>query len=115
MANEVELKSIKDPYSIFLYAMDSPGNRSRYTTRLRCFFKFTGLEGMVEQCKTFVENSMRDRNWAYISIVNFLFMQKQRAEVRKLQVQLLEIMLRRYFSETNDILVPWKKITLGLP
>ena len=55
--------SEQDPYSLFLYAMNSPVTRDRYTTRLKRFFVFIGIEGtsIEERCRVFVE---KGRKWA---------------------------------------------------
>ncbi|MDQ3967655.1 MAG: hypothetical protein M3275_04570 [Thermoproteota archaeon] len=46
-----------EPYQDFLFAMDSPVTRERYSTRLRSFFVLIGVEGttMEERCRKFVE------------------------------------------------------------
>lgn len=106
MANELEIESITDPYTIFVYAMNSPITTNRYTTRLRRFFTFTGLEGTVqEQCKIFVDKSRRDSNWAYKNIINFLFMQKQRTDKKEFAGSTVRNYVKaiKLFTEMNDI------------
>jgi hypothetical protein len=46
-----------EPYQAFLFAMNSPVTRERYSTRLRSFFVHIGIEGvtMEERCRRFVE------------------------------------------------------------
>jgi hypothetical protein len=34
-----------EPYQDFLFAMNSPVTRERYSTRLRSFFVYIGIEG----------------------------------------------------------------------
>lgn len=48
-----------DPYSLFLFAMNSPETKDKYITRLKKFFDFIGLkqETMEERCQMFVDNS----------------------------------------------------------
>jgi hypothetical protein len=45
-----------EPYQDFLFAMNSPVTRKRYSTRLRSFFVHIGIEGttMDERCRRFV-------------------------------------------------------------
>jgi hypothetical protein len=46
-----------EPYRNFLFAINSPVTRERYSTRLRSFFVYIGIEGdtMEERCGRFVE------------------------------------------------------------
>jgi hypothetical protein len=46
---------------MFLYALNSPVTRERYSTRLRYFFSKIGLEGkpMVELCRTLFASHLR--------------------------------------------------------
>ena len=42
-----------DPYSLFLFAMNSPQTKEKYVTRLKKFFEFIGLHNssIAEYCK----------------------------------------------------------------
>jgi len=116
-----------DPDSIFKYAMNSPVTRDRYTTRLDRFFSFVGFQGanIEERCKVFVQNARKDNGWAFRSIINFLQVQKDRVDRREITgeitVDRAGSTVRNYvkaiklFTEMNDILVSWKRITRGLP
>lgn len=46
-----------EPYQDFLFALNSPVTRERYSTRLRAFFVHIGIEGttMNERCRGFIE------------------------------------------------------------
>jgi hypothetical protein len=46
-----------ESYQDFLFAINSPVTRERYSTRLRSFFVYIGIEGttMEERCRKFVE------------------------------------------------------------
>ena len=50
-----------EPYQDFLFAMNSPVTRERYSTRLRSFFVYIGIEEttMDERCRGFIEK-MKD-------------------------------------------------------
>ncbi|MDQ4101676.1 MAG: hypothetical protein M3115_05770 [Thermoproteota archaeon] len=79
-----------EPYQDFLFAMNSPVTRERYSTRLRSFFVFIGIEGMTmnEWCRRFIEKmkeSERKGNskWAYACIVKFLQYQKDRYDKKR--------------------------------
>ena len=51
-----------DPYSIFVFAMNSPVTKQKYTYRLVKFFDFIGLEGetIQERCNNAVEMERRN-------------------------------------------------------
>lgn len=83
MIAQQESTPISDPYSLFLFAMNSPVTRDRYTTRLKRFFRFIGIEGEIEeQCGVFVEGSMNDPKFHFRNIVSFLKSQKERVDRR---------------------------------
>ena len=64
-----------EPYHDFLFAMNSPVTRERYSTRLRSFFVHVGIEGttMDERCRRFIEKVKENEEngnikWAYAGI-----------------------------------------------
>jgi hypothetical protein len=59
---------------LFLYALNSPVTRERYSTRLRYFLSKIGLTtGSIEElCRIFVEKGKQDTNWIIDNIVAFL-------------------------------------------
>jgi hypothetical protein len=97
----LELES--DPYSIFIFAMNAPQTREKYTTRLERFFDFIDLPvsnntttSIEERCKYFVEKAKDDQKWLLNNVLKFLLVQKERVErKRKLQEPQSEIMLKR--------------------
>jgi len=54
--------STTEPYQDFLFAMNSPVTREGYSTRLRSFIGFIGIEGvkMEERCRRFIEKVKRE-------------------------------------------------------
>ena len=108
-----------DPYSIFKYALNSPVTRDRYTTRLNRFFTFIGIEGTTieERCIAFVQNAMKDNGWAFRNIINFLQVQKDRVDRKEITGSTIRNYVKaiKLFTEMNDILISWKRITRGLP
>jgi hypothetical protein len=85
MIIEQESTLLSDAYSVFLYAMNSPVTRDRYTTRLKQFFSFIEIEGNVEdQCRTFIEKSNEDNQFAFRSIISFLQTQKARVDRKEI-------------------------------
>jgi hypothetical protein len=118
MIIEQKSTSLSGAYSVFLYAMNSPVTRDRYTTRLRRFFSFIKIEGNVEdQCRTFIEKSHEDNQFAFRSIISFLQTQKARVDRKEITGSTIRNYLKaiKLFTEMNDISISWKKITRGLP
>jgi hypothetical protein len=71
----LELES--DPYSMFIFAMNAPQTREKYTTRLKRFFDFIDLPGntttpIEERCKYFVEKAKDDQKWLLNNVLKFL-------------------------------------------
>jgi len=77
----IESSSSSDPYSLFLYAMNSPVTRDRYTTRFNRFFSFVEIEGTTieERCRAFVKRGNDDNDWVSRSVMSFIQVQKERA------------------------------------
>ena len=108
-----------DPYSMFIFAMNSPLTREKYTGRLANFFGFIGLtQGtMEERSSDFAERAKNDFKWVFNNILRFLQAQKQRVDRKEITGATMKNYVKtiKLFCEMNDILIPWKKITRGLP
>ena len=85
----------EDPYSIFLFAMNAPQTREKYTTRLDRFFRFVNIQGNTirERCKAFVEISKNDNIWALNNVRKFLQVYKERVERKEITESMLKIVL----------------------
>ncbi len=106
--------------------MNSPVTRERYSTRLRSFFAYIGIEGatMGERCERFIEkvkeseaNDNNNTKWAYTSVIKFLQYQKSRCDKKEITGSTVRGYYKavKLFMEVNDILLPWSKIKRGLP
>jgi len=113
-----------EPYQDFLFAMNSPVTRERYSTRLRSFFVLIGIEGttMDERCRRFIEKMKENEKngnskWAYACVVKFLQYQKDRYDKKEIAGSTVRGYYKaiKLFAEVNDILLPWSKIKRGLP
>jgi hypothetical protein len=108
-----------DPYSMFIFAMNAPQTREKYVTRLKRFFEFIELPGSTieERCNNFTKNGRVESKWVLNNILGFLHAQKERVERKEITGATLRNYVKtiKLFCEMNDILVPWKKITRGLP
>ena len=116
-----------DPYGIFMFAINSPVTKQKYTYRLTKFFDFIDIEGesIQQRCKNAVEmersrNSTTDGGdgkWLLHNILRFLQAQKERVDRKEITGATVHNCVNaiKLFCEMNDISIPWKKITRGLP
>lgn len=108
-----------DPYSMFIFAMNAPQTREKYVTRLKRFFDFIELPGSTieERCNNFAERGKLEPKWVLNNLLRFLHAQKERVERKEITGATLRNYVKtiKLFCEMNDILIPWKKITRGLP
>jgi hypothetical protein len=77
------------------------------------------LEGPTfeSRCNLFAERGIKDPNWAFNSILKFILAQKERVERKEITGGTLRNSVKtiKTFCEVTDIMIPWKKITRGLP
>jgi hypothetical protein len=64
-----------------------------------------------------VENGRKDPNWAFNSVLKFVLKEKKRVENKEITGGTLRNSVKtiKTFCEVTDVLIPWKKITRGLP
>ncbi len=131
METETRSAATTGPYQNFLFAMNSPVTKERYSTRLRSFFAYIGIEGTTTEarCRGFMEkvkengvengdyNHNNNGNWAYASVIKFLQYQKDRCDKKEITGSTVRGYYKavKLFMEVNDILLPWSKIKHGLP
>jgi hypothetical protein len=115
---EVEEEQL-DPWTLFLNAMRTPMTRDRYQTRVAKFFNFSRIPGKtVEQkARNFTAKGKSDANWAFTSILRFVYFQRERVDRKEISGSTLRNYAKsiKLFCEMADISIPWKKITRGLP
>jgi hypothetical protein len=111
--------TMMDPWSLFLYGMKAPMTREKYKGSLAKFFASLRLvEGTMEEpAKTFTERGKKEPDWVFVSVVRFVQNQKERIANGEINPATLRNYTKavKLFCEMNDIIVPWKKITRGLP
>jgi hypothetical protein len=116
---ELQKDTEADPYTIFVYSLRSPYTRESYFRRLRRFFDAISLEGSTfeNRCNLFADNGRQDPNWAFNSILKFILAEKKRVESKKITGGTLRNSVKtiKTFCEVTDVMIPWKKITRGLP
>ena len=111
-----ELES--DPYSLFVFAFNSPLTKEKCVPRLNKFFEYIDLNGNIqEKCSTFAENAKDQPSWALNRVIKYLQMNKERVGKNEITAATLHnnVKVVKLFCEMNDILLPWKKITRGMP
>jgi integrase len=108
-----------DPFIVFEYSIRSRQTRDSYFRRLQTFFGFSNIPGpeFKDKCNYFAKNGRQNPNWSFKLIFEFLQYQKQRVEQKEITSGTLKNYQKtiKSFCETTDILIPWKKITKGLP
>ena len=119
--NQLEEQPIVDanPYVIFSYSIRSPYTKETYFRRLKRFFDAVSINGSTfeERCNFFVEKGKQDPIWAFNSILKYTLSQKERVERKEITAGTLRncVKVVKTFCEITDVIVPWKKITRGLP
>ncbi len=117
MSKELITEFESDPYSLFIFAINSPLTKEKYVPRLNKFFDFVNLKGTIqERCITFVKNAKEEPSWVVGCVIRFLQMNKESVERKEITAAtaLNYVKTIKLFCEMNDVLLPWKKITKGL-
>ncbi len=116
------LNENSDPYYIFIFAINSQVTKQKYTYRLSKFFDFINIEGETIQlrCRIALEKEREGNSegkWLLSNILKFLQLQKERVERKEITGATVHNFVKaiKLFCEMNDIQIPWKRITRGLP
>ena len=72
---------------------------------------------MQESSKIFTNKAKSEEGWLVNVIIRFLQYQKDRVNRKEITGSTLRnyVKVLKLFCEMNDLLVPWKKLTRGLP
>jgi hypothetical protein len=108
-----------EPMELFTYAIKSPITKDRYLNRLSNFFEYLNLQGPIEDQAKDLMMQIRNNEptWITAKIMSYMQYHKERSE----RSEISEATIRNYykpvklFFEMNDVIIPWKKITRGLP
>jgi hypothetical protein len=66
--------------------MRSPVIRDRYTTRVAKFFHFTKIPGrtLEQKAGSFARKGKNDTDWAFSTILKFIYFQRERVEKKEI-------------------------------
>ena len=109
-------------YDLFVYAINADQTREKYITRLKKFLEIIGIDPenkltIQAGCKIFTDKAKSQNGWLVNVIIQFLQYQKDRVNRKEITGSTLRnyVKVLKLFCEMNDLLVPWKKLTRGLP
>ena len=67
-----------DPYSLFIYAINSPSTKEKCIPRLNKFFEYINLNGTIqEKCSAFAHSAKDQPSWTQSSVIKYLQFNKQ--------------------------------------
>jgi DICT domain-containing protein len=74
-----------DPYSLFIFAINSPLTKQKYIPRLNKFFYFINLRGTIqERSKAFVKKAKDEPSCVIAYVIKYLQMIKERVEKKEI-------------------------------
>jgi hypothetical protein len=75
MSKEITEFDAEDPYSLFIYGINSPSTKEKSVPRLNKFFDFVKInETMQERCSTFAKRAKEQPAWAVNLVMKYLQM-----------------------------------------
>lgn len=108
-----------DALTEFFEAILSPLTKDRYEKRLDIFLRFIESEGsdLRDRAASFARKAREDPAWATYKINEYMRYQKGRAEKGEIAESTLANFWKpiKLFTEQNDILLNWRKITRRVP
>jgi integrase len=120
--SHLDLGKESEPYDLFVFAINAEQTRAKYITRLNKFFEIICIDQekkltISEKCSIFVNKAKSESGWLVNIIIRFLQYQKERVNDQEITGSTLRnyVKVLKLFCEMNDLLVPWKKLTRGLP
>jgi hypothetical protein len=111
-----------EPYDLFVFAINAEQTREKYITRMKKFLEIIGIDQekkstLQERCIMFTDKARSENGWLVNVIIQFLQYQKNRVKSREITGSILRnyVKVVKLFCEMNDLYVPWKNLTRGLP
>ena len=118
MDSNVLLTGMVSPFQNFKYALKSKDVQRQYPALLLRFLDFLQLKGDMEQkCKKLSEMAKENNTILNSYLIKYCIVQKERVIKNEISEGTLRNYLKaiKLFFEMNDIVLPWKRITKGLP
>jgi hypothetical protein len=113
---------ISEPYDLFVFAINAEQTREKYIVRMKKFLEIIGIDRekvltLQERCRIFADKARSEDGWLVNIIIQFLQCQKDRVSCKEITGSTLRnyVKVIKLFCEMNDLYVPWKKLTRGLP
>jgi hypothetical protein len=111
-----------EPYDLFVFAINAEQTREKYVTRMKKFLENIGIDEekkltVQERCKVFTDKARSENEWLVNAIIQFFQYEKSRVSRMEITGSTLRnyVKVLKLFCEMNDLIVPWKKLTRGLP
>jgi hypothetical protein len=99
--------------------MKTPATKEKYLIRLRIFLDFNHEEGATLEAKVraFADKGKNNDVWAFNHILEFMQFQKERFNRKEITAGTIRNYVKsiKLFCQMADVLIPWDKITRGLP
>jgi integrase len=108
----------QNPMANFVYALKAPETRRQWPRRLKVFFDFLRIQGLIEeQAKQFLVEAKQNPQWAQDSLLRFMSFQHERVRRGEISESTIPNYYKaaKLFCEMNDLVFNWKKITRGMP
>jgi hypothetical protein len=111
-----------EPYDLFVFAINAEQTRQKYISRMKKFLEIIGIDQenkltLKERCSIFAKKARSENGWLANVIIQFLQYLKDRVNRKEISGSTLRnyVKVIKLFCEMNDLIVPWKKLTRGLP
>lgn len=105
-----------------MFAINAEQTREKCITRMKKFLETIGIDQekkltIQKRCKVFTDKARTEKEGLVSVIIQFLQYQKSRVSNKEITGLTLRnyVKVLKLFCEMNDLLVPWKKLTRGLP
>ena len=102
----------------FLNSVASKETKRQYRSRIALFLNFAYENGTIEEkAQKFIEEGRKDKNMALEWVAAYMLLQKSKYDARTITAGTLRNYFKpiRVFCEFNEIQIPWKRVTRGLP
>ena len=114
----VSYADAQDPMVGFLYALQSPISKKRYTQRFKVFLRFLGYNGgLSDDALKFLRKARDDPEWAEDKLIQFITSPIERLNQGKIAAATIANYYKavKLFCEMNRIRLDWEIIRRGVP